>query len=879
MKNKRAFGHLWNPRLATVSVGPACEDAPISGQHLLRSQGSGDSGDGNRTVRAQRRRRTTSQPEGRERAEAPQRRRPDEQRPPQRPPSGAAPRPSTSSAPRPISAQPSGQAAPGGTLPVGQLLGMLGGGRRSPLLIVGIVALFACVLLALFLCSPRDSGQEAYVPPPTRPSDVAVQATSTPRPAAPTSTPVPFSPPALSSGGQTWLVMLYKDADDKILEQDIYMDLKEAERVGSSDRVHIVAQIDRFRGGYQGDGNWTGARRYYVTQDDDLQRVGSQMIQDLGEVNMADAATLIDFVTWAIQTYPADKHVLIMSDHGMGWPGGWSDPDPPSRGNPNIPMSAALGNHLYLMELDEALGEIRSRTGLEAFELIGMDACLMGHIEVFSMLAPHAHYAVASQETEPALGWAYTGFLGALVANPDISGADLGRLIVDTYIQEDQRIVDDAARADLLRQGSPMGGLFGPVSAEQLAQQMERNITLSAVGLAAMPELLDSVNELSFVLQGESQPLVAQARTYAQSFTSIFGDKVPASYIDLGHFAQLLKQNSRNAQVGQAVDRVLASLNRAVIAERHGRNKPGATGISIYFPNSQLYSSPVAGAQSYTAISSRFAEVSLWDDFLAFHYTGRAFEPSARALVVPDRAISAPGVGQITVSPVRFSGNRAAPGQPVLLSVDISGDNVGHVYLFVGFYDQASNSIWVADTDYLESADTREINGVYYPDWGEGRFTMEFEWEPIVFAIDDGVNSVLALFTPQSYGRTFEEATYTVDGIYTYVDGEIRHARLYFQDGSLRQVFGFTHEGGTGAPREIIPQPGDTFTVLETWIDLDGQGKVVRKATQEGGTLTFGDTMFAWKDLDAPPGLYTVGFVVEDLDGNTLEVFGQLTVE
>jgi hypothetical protein len=139
---------------------------------------------------------------------------------------------------------------------------------------------------------------------------------------------------------------------------------------------------------------------------------------------------------------------------------------------------------------------------------------------------------------------------------------------------------------------------------------------------------------------------------------------------------------------------------------------------------------------------------------------------------------------------------------------------------------------------------------------------------------------VLALFTLQSYGASFEEATYTVDGIYTYADGgETRHARLYFRDGMLRHVFGFTNEDGTGAPREIIPQPGDQFTILEKWLDLDAQGNVVQTASQEGGTLTFGDAMFAWKDLDAAPGPYIVGFVVEDLDGNTREVYGQVTVE
>ena len=110
-------------------------------------------------------------------------------------------------------------------------------------------------------------------------------------------------------------------------------------------------------------------------------------------------------------------------------------------------------------------------------------------------------------------------------------------------------------------------------------------------------------------------------------------------------------------------------------------------------------------------------------------------------------------------------------------------------------------------------------------------------------------------------------------------DGETRHARLYFSDGLLRQVFGFTGEGGVGAPREIIPQNGDSFTVLRKWMDLDGQGKVAQTATQAGGTLVFGDQMFTWEELDAAAGEYIVGFIVEDLDGNANEVYEKVTVE
>jgi hypothetical protein len=749
-----------------------------------------------------------------------------------------------------------------------------------------IVVVGICILGAVLLFGGSgDSGDSSFVRPIVT-SIPAAPTTAPLIPASPTATRAPFIPPSSTTEGQTWLVMLYQDADDKVLEKDIYVDLNEAERIGSTDRVQIVAQVDRFTAGYQGDGNWSSTRRFYVTHDDDLERVGSQLIDDIGEANMSSGETLVDFVTWAVETFPADKHVLILSDHGLGWPGGWSDPAPGGRGDPSIPLSSALGDELYLMEIDQALETIRDQSGLAQFEVLGMDACLMGHLEVFTALAPHARYAVASQETEPALGWAYTGFLGPLVRNPDMGGEELSRLIVQTYIQEDQRIVDDQARAELLRQGSPMGGLFGLLggpSAAQVSQQMAQNTTLSAIDLAAMPDLIASVNDLAYALQQDNQPSVAQSRAYAQSFTSVFGRNVPASYIDLGSFAQLVKRQTSKDDVSRAVDSVLASLERAVIAERHGPGKKGATGISIYFPNSQLYQSPMTGPQSYTAVAERFASVSLWDEYLAFHYTGQGFAPSSTELVVPDREtpIRAPGVGRIDVSPLELAYNIVSPDQPTLMSTDIRGQNIGHIYLFAGYYDRAANSINIADRDYLESSDTREIDGVYYPVWPEDEeFTLEFEWEPIVFAINDGLESVPALFTPQSYGATWEEAVYTVDGIYTFGDGEgTRYARLYFMGGTLRQVFGFTGEGGMGAPREIYPQSGDTFTVLEKWLDLDQNGRFTEAVTQEGGTLTFRDEMFTWEDVWAAPGDYVIGFVVEDLDGNSFETSAQVTVE
>jgi len=816
-------------------------------------------------IRAGRRRKPTQPSGSRERADAPDRQR---------------------ETPRPSSGQGtsySGGGGGGGSVGSSGGLGSLlpGGSSKTPLwLVIVVIVVMLCLgstQLGDLLGGGTTTTSDDLISQATEDLQAVVpnlNPTNTPRPR-----PTAFS--STSGEGDTWTIMLYQDADDKVLEQDIYIDLNEAEKAGSTDHVTIVAQMDRFRGGYSDDGDWTSAKRFLVTQDNDLNRITSQQLADLGEVNMASGETLVDFVTWAAQTYPADKYALILSDHGMGWPGGWSDPTSTEGGDRSIPLSSAIGDQLYLMELDEALTKILGQTSIGQFELIGMDACLMSHLEVYSALRPHARFAVASQETEPSLGWAYSSFLSELAANPNMDGGTLGQIIVDSYIVDDQRIVDDQARAEFLRPSSPFGGSF---SAAQVTNQLSRDITIATVDMQTLPALIDSVNEFAYNLQNIDQSAVAQARSYAQSFTSIFGNQVPPSYIDLGHFVQLVARASGDNQVSQLSQQVLGALNQTVIAEKHGSNKSGATGISIYFPNSTLYSSPVTGAQSYVLVSNRFAGETVWDDFLAYHYVGRSFQPATATLAIPETSerVSAPGAeGGISLSPITLSNNVAAPGSPILLSTDIQGDNIGFIKLFVGLYDPDANSIYVADSDYLESAETRELSGVYYPVWDEdGNFTLEFEWEPIVFAINDGTQSAVALFTPQSYGKASEDAVYTVEAKYTFADGsEQRRARLYFRDGMLRQVFGFTGDQATGAPREIVPETGDQVTILEKWMDLDENGRVTQIVEQDGQTLTFGEQMFTWETLDAPVGDYVVGFIAEDLDGNTYEVYANVRVE
>jgi hypothetical protein len=750
-----------------------------------------------------------------------------------------------------------------------------------------IVILCAGVVAVYYLFSP-SSEEEITTNLPTatlaaiRPS--ATKPASSGATVAPTrAVTAPATGAAAVSGNSNWLVLLYQDARDKVLDEDIFFDLNEAERVGSSDRVRIVAQLDRYRG--QDGSGWRSVKRYLVTRDADLNTLRSQPISDLGQVNMSDGKTLVDFAVWAIKTYPADRVALILSDHGMGWPGGWVDPVNRSSSSRGLAMERAFGNMLYLHELDQALATIRTQTNLTKFELVGLDACLMSQVEVMSALAPHARYAVASEETEPALGWAYTSFLNALSTNPAMSGADLAKSIVSGYIREDQRIVDDQARAQLAGGGSVLDMFFGSSSrapsAAEVTREMEQDITLTAVDLQALPALMNSLNDLANVLQNAPPRAISQARGYAQSYTSIFGSSVPPSYIDLGHFAKLLTRYVQDATVTEASNRLAAALKTAVIAEKHGPGKPGSTGLAIYFPNSELYKSAISGAPSYTTVANRFARESVWDDFLAYFFTGRNFTVKDNAVAVPAQgvAVRAPATGGIQLSPLTLSSKSVSPGQSATMSVDVTGVNVGYVKLLVGYYDRAANSINLTDSDYVQSSQTRDLDGVYYPVWPDNKFTIRFQWEPIVYAINDGKQSVVALFQPVTYGRSAEQAVYSVDGLYTSKTGDSRSARLYFRDGLLYQVIGFDREDMTGAAREIPVQPGDTFAVLDKWLDLDQNGNVIEAASQKGKTLTFGSQGFTWKELDAAAGDYVVGFIVEDLDGKQQTVFAQITVK
>jgi hypothetical protein len=253
-----------------------------------------------------------------------------------------------------------------------------------------------------------------------------------------------LSPPTFA--GADWTFMVYLDGDND-LEQSALEDFLELSSVGSTPEVNVVCQLDRAPNYAHGYGNWETCKRFYVTQG--MAPWPESAVEDLGEVNMGDPATLTDFVSWAVTGYPASRYALVLWDHGDGWLT-HSDEPPGSgtllywRGGKSPPPSPAKkavcqdDTDLDSLEVKEI------RTALQAapadLDLVGFDACLMGMVEIAYELAgagPSAGPAVmvGSEDYELTGGWPYDAVISGLVASPASTPAELGTLIVESYYE------------------------------------------------------------------------------------------------------------------------------------------------------------------------------------------------------------------------------------------------------------------------------------------------------------------------------------------------------------------------------------------------------------------------------------------------------------
>lgn len=373
-----------------------------------------------------------------------------------------------------------------------------------------------------------------------------------------------------------WTVMVYLDADNN-LESAGIDDINEMEMVGSSADVNIVVQVDRIpysvlasnNEGYLDDtsnNNWTNTRRYYITQDFDSVQINSQLISDLGELNMGDPQTLIDFTTWAVTEYPAKKYLLVIWNHGGGFRStalskdiAWDD--------------TSGGDKITMSELEHALSAISIQMGKNV-DIVGMDACLMAMTEVAYQIKDYANILVASEENEPNDGWPYDTILEELVGDPTMSSTQLADTIVNRYIYSYTSFDD---------------------------------VTQSAIDLSHMDTLATQLSNLALAIMSDTLTPTINYIDAANS-SQYYSDW---DFIDLYDFCNKVLTYSYNFQVKSIALSIQQTLVSSVVINSNfdGWSVSDSKGLSIYFPH-------VAYDNYYN--NTNFAQDTKWDEMLSY---------------------------------------------------------------------------------------------------------------------------------------------------------------------------------------------------------------------------------------------------------------------
>ena len=319
--------------------------------------------------------------------------------------------------------------------------------------------------------------------------------------------------------GSKWTFMVYMNGDNN-LEYYADSDLEEMERVGSSNDVNIIVQLDRY--------STSGCWKYKVNQ-------GSlEILQTLPELDSGSPDTLRDFANWAMTNFPAQHYALIIWNHGNGWRLRALE----TRG---ISFDDTSGTYIDSVKLKQAINQINHR-----IDILGMDACLMAMVEVAYQVKGNVDYLVGSEASEPGNGWPYDDILSTLVSNPIISPRDFASDIVDNYVAS-----------------------------------YSSGVTQSALDLSMINPLVNSCDSLAQVLRDKMstyKSLIQSAVSNTQYFDRYYPD-----YRDLYNFAENL-QNINNSPIYYAAADVKNKIQDLVIRERHSSDLGNSHGVTIWLP-------------------------------------------------------------------------------------------------------------------------------------------------------------------------------------------------------------------------------------------------------------------------------------------------------
>ena len=502
----------------------------------------------------------------------------------------------------------------------------------------------------------------------------------------------------LGSGKDTATIMVYMCGTD--LESRAGMgtsDIQEMLAADFGDGINLLIYT----------GGCTGWRNQQISSSTNQvwQVKNKQLIcrePNLGSKSMTDQATLTSFIQWCTKNHPASRSIS-----GYGY-----DQKFPSSGS----MSLA-GIHQAL------------KNSGTTFDFIGFDACLMATAETALMLTEHADYLIASEETEPGVGWYYTNWLTDFGKNTSMPTIELGKKIADDFVD---------------------------VCAQKCPGQMT---TLSVIDLAELESTVPAaLTAFSKAASGMISSQQYQDLSRARGNTREFARSSRIDHVDLVHLAKNVDNESSNA--------LAQALLSTVKYNRTSPNMTNAYGLSIYFPYQNVSKVDKAVA-SYQQIGMDEEYVRCIQQFASLEVGGQATSGGTSS---PLPAL----LGSLTGSGSASAGGGGAEMVAQLLG-ELLGGNVGNI-----------SGLTSQNTGFLSNKGMDEEAMAQY--LAQNRFAAE----NLVWNTDENGNTVMRLEKEQwDLVQTLEMNLFYDDGE-GYIDLGLDNVFSFNDNGELLAPDGST---------------------------------------------------------------------------------------
>ncbi|MBU1101152.1 MAG: hypothetical protein KKA84_12185 [Bacteroidetes bacterium] len=342
-----------------------------------------------------------------------------------------------------------------------------------------------------------------------------------------------------------WTYLFYSAADNK----NIYDPLNDfSDRVSSNDDINYLVLSDTKE---------AGGAYYFIDQ-----RSNPIKLLDLGETNMGDSTTLIKFINYSNEHYPAEKIIVAFYNHGGGYKGTCWD-------------SSQEGDNLTLREIEVAL------LSSNKIELVMFTApCYMGSMEAIYQLKDCSKYFIGSEDISGFVHWRgmLSYFDKYIKSNIDTDGQELCTEIISLH-------------------------------KEYINEQYGDKLTLCSVNLERVQEFNNSFNKvLEHYINNPNR-----LNNFDTKKIKIFGN----TYTDLYSFLIALGDQETNVAQKQLVELTKNCFSNMMNSNFAGKNMHNYNGVNICFPNYYHYYDPYSGTSS---IGLRFHTESMWSKFLRVLY-------------------------------------------------------------------------------------------------------------------------------------------------------------------------------------------------------------------------------------------------------------------